>query len=64
MDIYKITISKNYKKSFYESKETFEKNWKVHKARYAKHYPVIAYQIDWENKCWKEIGRMGPLKIN
>lgn len=55
MELFKITIG--IKKKFYESKKTFEQNWKYH-TRYSRWYDVIAYQIDWENQCWKEIRRI------
>ena len=55
MEIFKIIIG--IKKRFYESKKTFEQNWKNHTKRY-KCYDIVAYQIDWENQCWKEIRRV------
>lgn len=58
MDLFKITLRRN-KKKFYESRKAFEKHWKYH-FKYAKYSPVIAYQLDWENRCWKEIRRVGP----
>ena len=57
MELFKITIG--IKKKFYESKKTFERNWKYH-LRYSKWYYVIAYQIDCKNQCWKEIRRVEP----
>jgi hypothetical protein len=64
MELFKIKIARGkrgLKKKFYESRKSFEKYWISHQ-RYSKYYEVIAYQIDWENKCWKEIRRVSPTK--
>jgi len=60
MELYKI--KRGAIKKFYESKRTFEQHWDYH-LRYARHYDVIAYEIDWENRKWKEIRRVGPKKV-
>jgi hypothetical protein len=56
MELFKITIG--IRKKFYESKKTFEQNWKYHIEHWSKWCYVIAYQIDWKNQCWKEIRRV------
>ena len=64
LELYKVTIASVYggqiKKKFYESTRTFEQHWKYHKDHNAKWYHVIAYQIDWKNKCWKKIREKSP----
>jgi len=55
MNLYKIVIGR--KKRFYESERTFEQNWTYHSKRYIKFHDLIAYQLDYEKKDWKEIRR-------
>jgi hypothetical protein len=58
MELFKITIG--IKKKFYESKQSFETYWKQHVKGWSKWYTVVAYQMDFKNKCWKEIRRIEP----
>ncbi len=60
MELFKVTRGSRTKK-FYESKKSFEAYWKYN-LFYSKHYEIIAYQIDWKNKCWKEIRRASPKR--
>lgn len=57
MDLFKIKRGPITR--FYESKKSFQLNWPK-QAGYYRFYDIIAYKIDWKNKCWKEIKRVGP----
>ena len=57
MDLFKIQHG-NIKK-FYESKESFDKFWPT-QVRYSKHHDVIAFKLDWKEREWRCIRRVGP----
>ena len=58
MELFKVTLPYN-KKKFYESKKMFDKHWprNLRRARYG---DVAAYQIDWKEREWSCIRRIGP----
>lgn len=62
MELFKIAIGSR-KKRFYESKQTFEQNWKYYLQYDAKYEDVCAFTLDWKEREWKCIRRVGP-KIN
>jgi hypothetical protein len=57
LQLFKIQI-RNIK-MYYETKELFEKSWKA-SIKYSKIDDVIAFTIDWKERDWKCIRRIGP----
>jgi len=58
MNLYKVKLPYG-KNKFYESKRTFDQNW-PNNLRKAKYGDVVAYEIDWKEREWKCIRRVGP----
>jgi hypothetical protein len=57
MELFKI--QRGNVKKFYESKESFDRFWPT-QLRYSKHYDVVAFKLDWKEREWKCIRRVGP----
>lgn len=58
MELFKIECGT---KKYYESRESFEKWWLTyHHGRYV-YITVIAYELDFVNRSWKEIKRRNAV---